>query len=338
MANRIPLRWGLLGTARINRAVIPPIRSSKRSQLIAVASRDAQKASEYALTYGIPRFYSSYEDLLADPDIDIVYTSLPNSLHAEWSMKAMHMGKHVLCEKPITTSTQDLDALTDISRATGRIITEAYMYRHHPQTLLVKELVDTGEIGMLQLIQGSFCYRNTRASDIRIDPLLGGGSLWDVGCYPIGYANFITGETPTEVFGHQVTSPAGIDLLYAGQLSYRSGAICQFDCSFISESKSVIELTGDKGRLTVYEPYKPGKLTEIALQKASGEKSIKVKGNELYSGEIKDIEDAILNESSPRISLQESRGIITSIEALYLSSRLSEPIRMDEAQFLKTEQ
>src|SRR4030042_5665780 len=185
MASQERLRWGLLCTARINRSVITPIRLSNTSELIAVASRAQEKASQFADSWGIPRFYSSYEELLADPEIDVVYNSLPNSLHAEWSIKALQMGKHVLCEKPLTTSTKDLDEVKTTARKTGKVITEAFMYRHHPQTLLVKQMVHNGDIGKLPLIRGSFCYINTRQSDPRFDPALGGGSLWDVGCSPI---------------------------------------------------------------------------------------------------------------------------------------------------------
>lgn len=329
MATHASLRWGLLSTAHINQSLIPSIRSSKSSQLLAVASRYAQRAAEYASTWGIPRFHASYEDFLADPDIDIVYISLPNSLHAEWSIKAMQMGKHVLCEKPIAISSKELDGIATVAKETQKVIAEAFMYRHHPQTMLVKEMVDQGEVGNIQLINGSFGYQNTRSFDIRFDPALGGGSLWDVGCYPIGYANYLIGAAPFEVFGHQLSGPTGIDLLYAGQLFYPGGQICQFDCSFISEFKAEIEIIGDKGRLIIPEPYKPGKRTKIFLQKDRQKITQNVKGKELYLGEIEDIENAVLNGSSPRISLEESRQIIQSIEALYLSSRLSKPTRLD---------
>ena len=232
----------MLGTARINRAVIAPIRSSKKSQLVAVGSRSHEKASEYAAQWGIPRFFSNYDDLLADPLIDVVYISLPNSLHAEWSIKALQMGKHVLCEKPLTTSVQDADAVIATSQATGKVIAEAFMYRHHPQTLLVKDMLDNGQIGSLQLIRGSFCYTNTRPADVRFDPALGGGALWDVGCYPVGYSSFLTGTSPTEVYGHQLTGPTGIDTLFAGQLHFPHGVISQFDCSFITEPKVEMKL------------------------------------------------------------------------------------------------
>jgi xylose dehydrogenase (NAD/NADP) len=326
MANPVRLRWGLLGTARINQAVFGPIRSSKNSQLMAVASRSRDKAAQYADSWEIPHFHASYEALLADPEIDVIYNSLPNGFHAEWSIKAMQMGKHVLCEKPLTTSTLDIDAVKEAAMKTGMVIAEAFMYRHHPQTLRVKELIDNGEVGYLQFIRGSFCYISTRLNNPRFDLQLGGGSLWDVGCYPISYARYLTGKEPNEVYGSQVSGPTGIDLLYAGQLYFPGGVISQFECSFITPSKSWIEITGNKGRITIPEPYKPGKRTKILLERDGQTQNIWIKGIELYRGEIEDLENAILERKSTRISLDDSRGNIATIEALYQSARLSKPI------------
>jgi predicted dehydrogenase len=326
MADHARLRWGLLGTARINRAVIAPLRSSKRSQLVAVASRSQDKASAYAAQWGISRCFSSYDAMLSDPEIDVVYISLPNSLHAEWSIKALKNGKHVLVEKPLTASLQEVDAVIDVAKATGMVISEAYMYRHHPQTLLVKQMVDNGQIGHLQMLRGSFCYTNTRPNDVRFDLSLGGGCLWDVGCYPIGYACYITGSFPSDVCGHQVTGATGIDVVFAGQLQFPGGVISQFDCSFITEYKVEMEITGDEGRITIPEPYKPGKSTHITLQNGGQVKNIKVKGQELYQGEIEDLENAVLDGTPQRISLEESRKIIHTIDALYQSAYKSLPL------------
>ncbi len=329
MANPTRLRWGLLGTAHINQAVIGPIRSSKNSQLMAVASRSQDKAEQYAESWGIPYFHTSYEALITDPEIDVIYNSLPNGLHAEWSIKAMQMGKHVLCEKPLTTSTMDMDAVKETSMKTGMVIAEAFMYRHHPQTLLVKEMVDKGEVGNLQLIRGSFCYTNTRPNNPRFDPQLGGGSLWDVGCYPISYARYLIGEEPVGVYGSQITGPSGIDVLYSGQLSFPGGVISQFECSFITPFKALMEITGDKGRITIPEPYKPGKRTKILLERDGQTRIIWIKGAELYRGEIEDLEDAILLKKPTRISLDDSRGNIVTIEGLYQSTRLAKPISIE---------
>jgi len=200
------------------------------------------------------------------------------------------------------------------------------MYRHHPQTKYVKHMVDQGEVGKVQLIRGSFCYTNTRSDNPRINLELGGGSLWDVGCYPISYAGYLTGENPIEVYGHQITGSSGIDLFYAGQLRFPGGVISQFECSFISPDKALIEITGEEGRITIPEPYKPGKKTKIYVERGGRPRRVEIKGAELYRGEVEDIERAVLFGSSTLISLDESQGIITTIEALYQSPKLSKPI------------
>ncbi len=337
MAGITQLSWGLLGTARINRAVIGPIKTSKFSRLAAVASRSGDKAREYAAAWGIPRYFVSYEAMLADPDIDIIYNALPNSLHAQWSLKAMQMGKHVLCEKPLTTDVADVDKIIETARQTGRVISEAFMYRHHPQTIRVKKMVMQGEIGNLQFVRGSFSYTNTRPDNPRLDPVLGGGSLWDVGCYPVGYSRYLCGVEPTEVYGRQVVGPSGVDVLFAGQLSFPGGMIAQFECSFISPSKSIIEVTGDKGRIIIPEPYKPGKKSRIYLERDGHSHAIELQGAELYQGEIADMENAILNGKSTLVSLQESRGNILTIIALYESAQLSQSINLANIQASQVE-
>jgi D-xylose 1-dehydrogenase (NADP+, D-xylono-1,5-lactone-forming) len=251
-------------------------------------------------------------------------------MHARWSIKAMEMGKHVLCEKPIATSIEEMDSIISVAKKTGLVIAEAFMYRHHPQTLLIKQMVEHGDIGNIQLIYGSFCYTNTRSSDPRFNPALGGGSLWDVGCYPIGYSRFLIGHDVKDVFGYQVTGPTGIDLLFSGQMRFFGDVIAQFECSFITPFKVYIEITGDKGRIHVSEPYKPGLRTKIVLEQGGQTKTIRVKGKNLYQGEVEDIENAILLGSPTRISLEESRTNIMTIVALYKSARTSMPINIDK--------
>src|SRR5918996_5490057 len=203
MANKV-LNWGLLSTARINRALITPLRASKRNQLVAVASRTQESADQYAREWKISRSHGSYEALLADPEIDVIYNSLPNHLHAEWTIKAVEAGKHVLCEKPLALSVDQVDAVQEAARKHGRVVAEAFMYRHHPQTIKVQEMIKSGSVGNLKLIRGSFSYVLSREGDVRLDLAMGGGSIWDVGCYPISYTGTVVGEAPLEVFGWQV--------------------------------------------------------------------------------------------------------------------------------------
>ena len=315
------LRWGLLSTARINKALIPPLRASKRNRLVAVASRHQSSAEAYAREWKIPRALGSYESLLNDPEIDVIYNPLPNSLHAEWTVKALRAGKHVLCEKPMVLSLDEMDAIQIAAQETKRVVMEAFMYRHHPQTLKVKEIVDSGELGKLQLIKGSFTFVLKREGDVRLDKALGGGSIWDLGCYPISYTRLIAGADPLEAFGWQVSSPNGIDMSFIGQMRFPNDVHVQFDCGFASPEHSFIEIVGTEGTLNVPNPFKPGNKEKIYLTHKGKTSPIEIKGEELYRGEVEDMADAILLGKPPRVSLDDSRGNVGTIVALLESAQ-----------------
>jgi len=322
------VRWGLLSTARINRSLIPPIRHSRHSELIAVGSRSQTQASAYANEWGIPKAHGSYEALLADPEIDAIYNSLPNSLHLEWTIKALDAGKHVLCEKPMCLTVAELDQITAAAASSGKVVAEAFMYRHHPQTLKVIELVTSGVIGELRLIRGTFTYKLTNPANPRLDIDLGGGSVWDVGCYPISYARLLAGSEPEEVFGWQMNSPAGVDLLFAGQMRFANHFYAQFDSSFDVPFRVNIEVVGSEGTIAISNPYKPGKNDKITLTHNDKTETIPIRGQELYIGEVIDMENAILHAQPPRISLADSRGNIAAICALLQSARLGQPVTL----------
>jgi D-xylose 1-dehydrogenase (NADP+, D-xylono-1,5-lactone-forming) len=325
MPNKV-LNWGLLSTARINRALITPLRASKRNQLAAVASRTQESADNYAREWKISRAHGSYEALLADPEIDVIYNPLPNHLHAEWTIKAVEAGKHVLCEKPLALSVEEVDAIQSAARKHGRVVAEAFMYRHHPQTLKVQELVKDGSLGTLKLIRGSFSFLLAREGDVRLDPAMGGGSIWDVGCYPISYARTIVGKNPLEVFGWQVTGPTGIDETFAGQMRFDHDVLAEFDSSFVIPFHSFMEIVGSEGTLSIPRPFKPE--TDEKIHWTHGDKTemIKIKGQELYIGEVEDMADAILLGREPRISLDDSRANVAAISALLESARLGRAI------------
>jgi D-xylose 1-dehydrogenase (NADP+, D-xylono-1,5-lactone-forming) len=328
MPNKV-LNWGLLSTARINRALIPALRASKRNQLVAVASRTQESADQYAREWKIPRAHGSYEAFLADPEIDVIYNPLPNHLHAEWTIKAMKAGKHVLCEKPLALSVEEVDAVQSAARQHGRVVAEAFMYRHHPQTLKVQELVNSDSLGTLKLIRGSFSYVLSREGDVRLDPAMGGGSLWDVGCYPVSYARSVVGANPLEVFGWQVTGPTGIDETFVGQMRFDQGVHAQFDSSFVIPFHTFMEIVGSEGTLNIPRPFKPGVDEKIYLIRGDKTETIKFKGEELYIGEVEDIADAILVGRESRISLEDSRANIGVLSALYESARSGKPISVN---------
>ena len=316
------LNWGLLSTARINKALITPLRASKRNKLLAVASRSQENALAYAKAKKIPRAHGSYEALLADPEIDVVYISLPNHLHAEWTIKAVEAGKHVLCEKPLTLNVNDVDAVQAAARKHGRIVMEAFMYRHHPQTLKVQELVKSGSLGTVKLIRGSFSFVLSREDDIRLlDPAMGGGSIWDIGCYPISYARSVLGEDPLEVFGQQVTGPTGIDDTFVGQMRFANNVLMQFDSSFVIPFHAFMEIVGSEATLSIPNPFKPNENEKIYLSREGKTETIKVKGQELYIGEVEDMADAILLGKEPRVSLDDSRANVMVIKALLESAQ-----------------
>ena len=320
------LNWGLLSTAKINQALIKPLRASKRTRLLAVASRSLFSAEAYAQEWKIPRAHGSYEALLADPEIDVIYNSLPNHLHAEWTIKALRAGKHVLCEKPFALTLAEVDAMTQAARDTGKVLAEAFMYRHHAQTLKVKEIVDSGALGKLKLIKGAFSFTLTRENDIRSKKETGGGSIWDVGCYSISYARMIAGAEPVEVFGWQVMGQGGADETFIGQMRFDNDIHAQFDSGFAFPSRSTIEIVGAEASLVIPHPFKPRKKTEIYLLRDGKEEKIKIKGDELYLGEVEDMCDAVTQNKPPRISLEDSRGNIATILALLESAQTGKPV------------
>jgi D-xylose 1-dehydrogenase (NADP+, D-xylono-1,5-lactone-forming) len=323
-----PLHWGLLSTARINRALIKPLRASPRNRLTAVASRSQASAEAYAKEWKIARAFGSYQAMLADPEIDVVYNSLPNHLHAEWTINAVEAGKHVLCEKPIGLMPAEVDAMAAAAKKHGRVVAEAFMYRHHPQTLKVKELVESGAIGKLQLIRGSFTFKMTTDVNIRLVPEMGGGSIWDVGCYPISYTRFIVGAEPLEVFGQQVTGTSGIDDSFFGQMRFLGDVYAQFDCGFRTPFRTHLEVVGSEGTLTVPLPFKPGLSERITLMREGKRETIKVPKQELYIGEVEDMADAILLGKAPRVSLADSRANVATIVALLESAKTGQPVTL----------
>jgi xylose dehydrogenase (NAD/NADP) len=327
MTNEI-LNWGLLSTARINRSLIPALRISKRSNLLAVASRSQESAEIFAKKWKIPRAHGSYEALLADPEIDVVYNPLPNHLHAEWTIKAFEAGKHVLCEKPMALRVDEVDAIAAAAQKHGHVVAEAFMYRHHPQTLKVQELVQSGSLGTLKLLRGSFSFVLDREGDIRFDPAMGGGSIWDVGCYPISFMRATLGSEPLEVFGWQVTGPTGIDDTFVGQLHFAEDVYGQFDSSFVIPFHAYMEIVGSEATLIVPEPFKPGLNEKIFLVRDGKTETVKVKGQELYLGEVEDMVDAITLGKAPRVSLADSHANVATITALLQSARTGAVVKL----------
>ena len=323
-----PLRWGLLSTARINKALIPPLRLSPRNKLVAVASRSQEKADAYAREKKIKRAYGSYEALLADPEIDVIYNPLPNHLHAEWSIRAVEAGKHVFCEKPLALTLADVDAMAAASNRTGKLISEAFAYRAHPHMLKIKEIVDSGQLGKLKMVHGSFSFVMTNKDDIRWDPHMGGGALWDIGCYPLSFTRMLLGAEPLEVFGWQVTSPSGIDEVFAGQLRFPGDIYFQLDCSFKIPFHTFMEIVGDEGTLSIPRPFNDMARKDLYLTRDGKTSTIIVKGPDPYLAEVEDFTNAILLNQPPVTTLADSRRNTAAILALLESAKTGKPVTL----------
>jgi len=250
------LRFGVLGAAKIAREkVIPPLMRSERCEVVALASRDAARAAEVAGKLGIARSYGSYEELLADPNIDAVYNPLPNHLHVPWTIKAAEAGKHVLCEKPIGLDAAECAKLIEVRDRTGVLIQEAFMVRTHPQWLRARELVQSGRIGELKAIQGFFSYHLVDPTNVRNVAEWGGGGLLDIGCYPITTSRFVTGLEPSRVAASIERDPqTGIDRLGMVMLDYGS-VQCGFQYGTQLVPRQTMQFFGDRGRLVVEVPF-----------------------------------------------------------------------------------
>jgi predicted dehydrogenase len=247
-------QWGLLSTARINDKFLEGVAEARDSAVLAIASRDHARAESYAAERGIPRAYGSYDALLADPDIDAVYISLPNSMHLEWSGRALRAGKHVLCEKPLSRREADVAAIFDLAEREGRLLMEAFMYRHHPQTARVAELVRSGAIGRLRLIRASFSFNATDPADVRLLTTLDGGSLMDVGCYCVSAVRLLGGE-PEFVSGAQVVGGDGVDVAFTGWMRLPGDVLAHFDSGLVCDDRFDLEVVGDEASLYVPDPW-----------------------------------------------------------------------------------
>jgi predicted dehydrogenase len=321
-----PLHWGLLSTAKINNSVIKPIKESKNHQLVAVASRSLDKAIAYAAEKGIPKAYGSYDELLADPQVDAVYISLPNRFHAEWTIKACQAGKNVLCEKPLALSLEEVDAIQVAAQKAGVVVEEAFMYRHHPLTLKVKEMLDKDAVGRIRMIRGVFTFFLAESKKGRLVPA-GGGSLWDVGCYPINCIRTMLNAMPEDVFCWQVTGPTGVDLNFSGEMRFPGDILAQFQSGFNAREYTSMEIMGESGSLFVSNPFSPGINDEINYLTDQRE-TILEKGMDSYIGELDDMADCILMGKSPLITLEDSRKNTKVILACIESARTGKVVKL----------
>ena len=253
-----PLRWGILGTGNIARQFVAGQAAGSRNVLSAVGSRTPQAAEQFAATHRIPRAYGSYEALVADAQIDAVYVSLPNSMHHEWTVRSLRAGKHVLCEKPFAASAPQAEEMFDVADRQGRVLVEAFMYRSHPQTKAVLDVVRSGQIGAVKLIRTSFCFRTTRVSgNIRFDASLAGGALMDVGCYCLDFSRLVAGAEPTAASAVGHLHESGVDDFAAGVLQFPAGVAATFACGMTVQADNAAYVCGSEGYVEIPVPWKP---------------------------------------------------------------------------------
>jgi predicted dehydrogenase len=326
------VRWGLLSTAHINRRVIPAIRQSSRGELVAVASRSAATAQAYARKWAIPHAFGSYEAMLASGAVDAVYITLPNHLHAEWAVNALAAGLHVLCEKPFAQSIEEVDAVIAAADRHGRTVFEAFMYRFHPQMRILGQWLARGRLGQVIAVHSRFGFDLQEDRNVRLVPEWGGGSLWDIGVYPLSLAQYVFGCPPEQVYGVQRIGPTGVDVAFAGLLDYPGGGLAQIESSFRTPFHQHALIVGTEGRIEIARPY--SELQDfpegMVFYDARGRREVvPVLREELYLGEIEAMHAAVLDGTPPLLSLAETRDHVRTAVALYRSAREGRPVPLD---------
>jgi predicted dehydrogenase len=312
--------WGLLSTARINGAVIAGARQSELADIVAVASRDGVRAREYAEQFGIPRAHGSYEQLLADPGVEAVYVSLPNGLHVEWSIRALEAGKHVLCEKPMDRRPERVAQAFDVAEREGRVLSEAFMWRHHPQTARLRELLAEGAIGDVRLVRASFSFPlAVDAPNVRLAADLDGGGLLDVGCYCVSGARLVAGAEPLSVVGTSVQGASGVDTRFAGMLRFPGDVLATFDCGIDMTNRHDLEVVGSHGRLLLADPWHC-RNPRIALDRDGTAQVIEIEHADSYRLELEDMWAAIRGQRAPLLGREDAVGQARAIAALERSA------------------
>ncbi|HSC91695.1 MAG TPA: Gfo/Idh/MocA family oxidoreductase [Gaiellaceae bacterium] len=311
-----PLRLGMLSTANINRAVVVAAEASDQVEVVAVASRDAGRAQAYAREHGLARAHGSYEALLDDSEVDAVYVSLPNSMHVDWSVRALEVGKHVLCEKPLARRPEDAERAFDAAERAGRILAEAFMYRHHPQAKRVVELVRGGAVGELRVLRAAFSFPLQGEENVRLRPELDGGALMDVGCYCVSGIRLLGGE-PLHVAGEQVLGPTGVDLTFAGAMRLAGDVLSTFHASMALPSRQELEVLGSEGTLLVQAPWRVDLGGDVLLRRGDDVERIEIPAADAYRCELEDLAAAARGEREPLLGRADAVAQARTIDALY---------------------
>jgi D-xylose 1-dehydrogenase (NADP+, D-xylono-1,5-lactone-forming) len=319
------MNLGIISTADINRKVIPGAHASAKVDLVAVASRTQERAEEYAREWEIPRAYGSYEALLEDPGVDAVYISLPNTMHVDWSIRSVEAGKHVLCEKPLTRTPADAERAFDAADQAGRILMEAFMYRHNPQTKRLRALIDDGAAGEVRLIRSAFSYSLYDEDNIRLRTDVEGGALMDVGCYCVSGSRLAAGGEPEWVSGSAWYGPTGTDWIFTGLLRFPGDVLATFDCATALPNRDELEVIGSEASLFVDDPWHANNPV-IELRRDGGTEEIRLDREDSYQLQLENLADAIAGEAEPLLGRDDALGQARALAALHASAESGEPV------------
>lgn len=324
------IRWGVLGWARIARLnVIPAIQRSRNGTLQAVASRSEAKLAECRTQLNPPQLHRRYEDLVRDPEVDAVYNPLPNALHREWTIKAAEQGKHVLCEKPAALNAAEAREMIAACRANGVVFMEAFMYRYTARTQKVIEVLRSGVLGEIKFIQSQFRFLLNRPGDVRREAGLGGGSLYDVGCYPVNFTGLvmdtITGSAPgtgprPEALQALSVDAGGVDEMFSALLRYPGGVTAALHSGFNAHSRMATEIIGTKGVLEVPFTYL-GSEGPLTLTTGDQRQEFAVPESDRYQLQAEDFADALLLKRPPLLTPEETLRNMELLDRLYTAAR-----------------
>jgi len=315
------IRWGVLGYARIaSNSVIPAIQRSSNSEFCALGSRDTTKLAECKAKFNISRLYQSYDELVRDPELDAIYIPLPNSMHHEWTIKAANHGKHVLCEKPIALNAAETREMMTACASNRVTLMEAFMYRYTDRTRKVLETVKNGALGEIKFISSTFRFLLANADSIKYQQGLGGGSLYDVGCYPVNFTGMVLDAIGQSAMPEKISVQAvmenGVDVLFSGVVKYPSGIVATLNSGFKSHRRVFAEIVGTKGVLEISDTFWDD-AGALILNTDSGRREIPVAQSDRYKSEVEDFADAILKNRPPQFSMTETLRNMEVIDRLY---------------------
>jgi xylose dehydrogenase (NAD/NADP) len=322
------LRWGVLGVAKINERLLPGFARAANADLRAIASRSLDRAQEAAAVAGIPTAYGSYEALLDDPAIDAVYIPLPNTLHAEWTLKSAERGKHILCEKPLGITATEAQRIVDFCRGRGVQLMDGFMWPHHPRTARLRQLLDSGSIGEIRRVASTFTFALTpfSASNIRLQSNLGGGSLLDVGCYPVYGIRWAFGAEPVRAYATAVYQH-GVDVEMSGLLWLADGRAATFDCGFTLPLRGWMEITGTEGVVRVPEMWLPPRWASFTIEReARPPEKVVVRGRDQIVHMIEDFGRAVLQGQPVSPPPEEAVRTLRVLDALGRSARKGQAV------------